>query len=117
MYPNPEVFSPERHLIRLSDGRWKLREDVTDPRKFAFGFGRRVCPGIHIAEQSLFAILTTVMQTLDVVRVKDHDGREVIPDARVNSGLLCHPLPFAYILRARSDAKNLLDMCVAVAEK
>jgi cytochrome P450 len=114
-YPEPSLFSPERHLTQLDDGSWKIREDVTDPRKFAFGFGRRICPGMHIAEQAMFAILTTVLQTLDIMRVKDCNGENVIPEARMSSGLLCHPLPFAYALRARPDARHLVDLCVAVA--
>jgi hypothetical protein len=70
---------------------------------------------MHLAEQSMFAILTTVLQTLDVLRVKNHEGEEVIPDARMSSGVLSHPLPFAYALRARPNAQNLVNACVAVA--
>lgn len=89
---------------------------MPDPRLYAFGFGRRVCPGRHIAEQSLFAILATVLHTLDVVRAKDGEGREVVPDVRVNSGLLSHTYPFPYELCMRADARELVDMCVAAAE-
>jgi hypothetical protein len=84
---------------------------------YAFGFGRRVCPGTHIAEQSLFANLATVLHTLDVMRAKDHDGMEVIPDVGVNSGVLCHALPFPYELRMREDARDLVEMCQTVAEQ
>jgi cytochrome P450 len=96
---------------------WKLRTDVPDPRTFAFGFGRRVCPGTHIAEQSLFATLATVLHTLDVMRAKGPDGKEVIPDVKVNSGALCHPLPFPYELHMRKDARELVDICATDADK
>lgn len=36
MYPNPETFNPERFLSANPE---------PDPRKWVFGFGRRVCPG------------------------------------------------------------------------
>jgi cytochrome P450 len=117
MYHNPSKFSPERHLTRMIDGAWSLRDDVTDPRKFAFGFGRRSCPGKHIAEQALFATLTTVIHTLDVMRAKDQHGREVIPEARMTSGLLCHALPFPYELRKRLDAEQLVEMCTVAVEQ
>lgn len=117
VYPEPDVFSPERYLVRLPDGAWKLRMDVTDPRTFAFGFGRRVCQGIHIAEQSLFTTLATVLHTLDIVRAKDNVGKEVVPEVRTNSGLLCHPEPFAYELHLRSDAQKLFEMCVAATDE
>jgi cytochrome P450 len=117
MYPDASNFSPERYLTRRSDSSWELREDVIDPRTFAFGFGRRVCPGKNIAEQGLFATLTTVIHTLDVRRAKDANGREVIPDVQMSSGLLCHPVPFAYELRMRDDAKHLVETCAAAVEK
>jgi hypothetical protein len=115
-YPDPDVFSPERYLTRLTDGSWKLRTDVIDPRTYAFGFGRCACPGIHLAEQSLFATLSSVLHTLYITRAKNRNGEEVIPDARMNSGLLCHPIPFAYNLCMRADAEKLVSMCVATAE-
>jgi cytochrome P450 len=116
-YPEPDVFSPERYLTRLTDGSWKLRTDVIDPRTYAFGFGRRACPGTHLAEQSLFAILSSALHTFDIARAKDGDGNEVVPEARMNSGLLCHPVPFAYELRMREDAEKLMEMCIAAAEQ
>jgi hypothetical protein len=115
-YPDPSAFSPERYLTRQSDGSWQLREDVVDPRKYAFGFGRRVCPGKSVAEQGLFASLTTVIHTLNIMRVKDSDGREVNPDARMSSGALCHPLPFSYQLCQRDHSEKLVEICVAAAK-
>ena len=37
LYPDPEVFSPERYF--MPDGSWDKR--VQDPANFVFGFGRR----------------------------------------------------------------------------
>jgi cytochrome P450 len=53
---DPEVFSdgegfkPERFM------------DTTDPRLLnhrfgCFGFGRRICPGMHVALQSLYIVI------------------------------------------------------------
>ena len=50
MFPDPEVYRPERFL------------NTDDPRlvnfTLQFGFGRRICPGMHIASASLFLIFT-----------------------------------------------------------
>ncbi|KZP14482.1 cytochrome P450, partial [Athelia psychrophila] len=42
-YPNPEIFDPERYIPAPG------KTVQTDPRTFAFGFGRRTCPGINLA--------------------------------------------------------------------
>jgi cytochrome P450 len=111
VYPNPEQFMPERYLDRLPSGAWSTRTDVRDPRDFAFGFGRRICPGVHIAEQSLFAMVATVLHTLSVGRSKDVDGNEIVPQPDAGSGLLSHPKPFEYTIRMRDNAKDLVQMC------
>lgn len=116
-FPQPSVFSPERYLNFRSDNTWELRTDVVDPRTYAFGFGRRVCPGRHIAEQSLFATLSTVAHTLKVMRANDSFGHEVVPDARMSSGFICHPIPFAYELQMREDAEHLVKLCAEAAER
>ncbi|KAF9063805.1 cytochrome P450, partial [Rhodocollybia butyracea] len=51
VFPDPHTFKPERFI------------ETTDPRlinhKFGcFGFGRRVCPGIHVALQSLYIVIS-----------------------------------------------------------
>jgi cytochrome P450 len=111
VYPNPEQFMPERYLDRLPSGAWSTRADVRDPRDFCFGFGRRICPGLHIAEQSLFAMVATVLQTLSIGRSKDVDGNEILPQPDAGSGLLSHPKPFDYTIGMRDDAKDLVQMC------
>jgi cytochrome P450 len=41
-FPDPENFNPQRWLT--PEG--KLRDDM---KAYPFGFGRRICPGQHIA--------------------------------------------------------------------
>lgn len=101
--------------MRQDDGTWAIRPDAPDPRKYAFGFGRRVCPGTHIAEQSLFATIATVLHTLDVFRAKDRNLHDIVPDVRVNSGTLSHPCPFPYRIRQRRDAQMLVMGCASDA--
>lgn len=49
MFPDPEAFRPDRFL------------DTSNPRfaefTLPFGFGRRLCPGMHVASQSLFILV------------------------------------------------------------
>jgi len=53
LFEDPETFNPSRFLFPHKPvGNWsgKVDSDFTMP----FGFGRRVCPGMHVALQSTF---------------------------------------------------------------
>jgi cytochrome P450 len=104
-YPEPERFNPDRYLA--PDGT--LDPAVRDPRTACFGFGRRICPGRAVAEVSLFATIATLLATVDVVRAKDAQGNEIVPEVDVTPGLLSHPKPFPWAVRPRSRyAEELL---------
>ncbi|KAI0371500.1 CyP450 monooxygenase [Pilatotrama ljubarskyi] len=53
-YPDPEEFRPERFL----------EDNARDPVAFVFGNGRRICPGRHFADASLFIIVASALHTL-----------------------------------------------------
>ncbi|EIW78754.1 hypothetical protein CONPUDRAFT_128357 [Coniophora puteana RWD-64-598 SS2] len=48
VYPEPEKFDPQRWI----DEEGRVREE--DRRFCTYGFGRRVCPGNHVANRSVF---------------------------------------------------------------
>jgi cytochrome P450 len=55
LFPEPDTFRPERFLtsnVNEDDLSSRMR-DFTLP----FGFGRRQCPGMHVASQSIFIVL------------------------------------------------------------
>ncbi|KAI0683658.1 cytochrome P450 [Cerioporus squamosus] len=66
-YPDPFEFRPERYLTDAGT----LRPDVLDPRSFMFGYGRRICPGRHFSESSLFITIACVLHTFVI-----HAGAE-----------------------------------------
>ncbi|KAG1826745.1 cytochrome P450 [Suillus subaureus] len=47
VYPDPDVFKPQRWI----DDQGHLRDDLAF---FIYGFGRRVCPGLHLANRSVW---------------------------------------------------------------
>ncbi|KAG1742246.1 cytochrome P450 [Suillus paluster] len=47
VFPEPDVFKPERWI----NDQGHIRDDL---KFFVFGFGRRVCPGQHVATRSVF---------------------------------------------------------------
>jgi cytochrome P450 len=110
-YPNPEVFNPSRYLT--PEGT--LDPSVRDPGTACFGFGRRTCPGRHIAATSLFAVVSTLLATVELVRAKDAEGNEIVPMVDVTDGITIHPKPFPWGVRPRSQhAKELLSSALEV---
>lgn len=110
-FPEPSVFKPERFL--LSDGR--LNESMRDLVMPAFGFGRRICPGKSLAYASLWASVSSVLCTFDVVKPTDETGRPIEPSGEYTTGLVSYPLPFKCRFKPRSDAAEAL-ICSAMQE-
>ena len=71
VYPDPEAFKPERFLSE--DG--SLRDDPVF--SMAFGFGKRICPGRHFVDSTLFIVASSVLSVFNVVKAKDEKGREI----------------------------------------
>lgn len=51
-------------------------------------FFGRVCPGKELADAQIFITIATVLATLDISRVRDENGREVIPHKHMESGVI-----------------------------
>ena len=99
MYPEPDSFKPERFIN--PDG--SLREDPV--LTSLFGFGKRLCPGRHLADATLFIVVASVLSVFDIKKGKDTDGG---PDAYpfTGGGLRCgHCISFV----AR-DRKLIVDL-------
>nr|BAK09453.1 cytochrome P450 [Postia placenta] len=94
VYPEPDVFKPERY--GGSDIEMKKVTDI------AFGFGRRVCPGFHFAEGTIFSVVVTVLATCDIVPVVDDHGQEIIPDIRYPTRSVICPEDVKCTFRPRS---------------
>ncbi|KAJ7857081.1 cytochrome P450 [Mycena olivaceomarginata] len=98
MYSNPEVFRPERFLL---DG--KLNPAIRDPEMVAFGFGRRICPGRHMATSILWITIASILSTFDIRKAIGKDGEVVEPTYEYFPGLVSSPLPFECSITPRSS--------------
>lgn len=99
-YPDPHNFKPERFL-----GDKPQRS----PQDWVFGFGRRVCAGQIMAEESIFLICATVLATLQISR-KVVDGVVVPMDLTQSAGLASRPTSFECDVKPRSEqARSLLN--------
>ncbi|KAF5325314.1 hypothetical protein D9619_009793 [Psilocybe cf. subviscida] len=87
MFPDPEAFKPERFI------------DTTNPRlknfDLPFGFGRRSCPGIHLARNSLYINVARLLWGFQIKPALDEKGNEIMPDCNAyTNGFNSRPVPF-----------------------
>ncbi|KAJ8083008.1 hypothetical protein PM082_008869 [Marasmius tenuissimus] len=96
MFPEPETFRPERFM------------ETEDPRlrnfDLPFGFGRRQCPGIHLARNSLFANTARILWAFNITPVKDDNLNDILPDTfNFTNGFNSKPVSFECNITPRND--------------
>lgn len=81
-------FKPERFL-KTAD-----HEPDPDPRHFVFGFGRRICPGLLLADTALFLNVAQSLAVFNINKPLDDEGKEIEPEIRWEPGVVSHPAPY-----------------------
>lgn len=94
MYPHPETFDPSRFLGP---------NPAPDPRRYVFGYGRRVCPGKQFANHSVWLTIVRSLAVFDIKKGVDDLGKEIEPEVRFSSGNISHPGPFKATITPRSS--------------
>ncbi|THV08021.1 cytochrome P450 [Dendrothele bispora CBS 962.96] len=87
MFPEPETFRPERFL------------ETDDPRlqtfDLPFGFGRRQCPGMHLALNSVFINISRLLWGFEITPKLDKEGNKILPDpSNFTNGFNSKPVSF-----------------------
>ncbi|KAI0647953.1 cytochrome P450 [Trametes meyenii] len=100
VYPDPEAFKPSRWL----NEKGKMKEDL---KFFNWGFGRRMCPGNHVAERSVFINTALTLWAFEI----SEDPTRPIDTMAIRDGTLAHPLPF--VVRFKPRIANLRERILA----
>ena len=80
-YPDPFRFDPDRHIATSK------RPAQRDPRSICFGYGRRICPGMNLAEASLYSVISTSLAVFEISKVVEN-GIEITPVHENTSGII-----------------------------
>ncbi|KZP29027.1 cytochrome P450 [Athelia psychrophila] len=112
-YPEPTKFNPDRFMVEGKPMRWGSGPDSKDRDHYAFGWGRRFCPGSAVAEASIFIALARIIWGLDFQPpINPTTGKELIPDmtdeTMFNDGFVVGPRACSVGFRARSDGHEAL---------
>ncbi|KLO18912.1 cytochrome P450 oxidoreductase OrdA-like protein [Schizopora paradoxa] len=108
-YKRPSEFIPERFI---GGDRYGGKPAETDVDEFTFGFGRRICPGNHLADATLFIVAAISLAVFDFKYAKDPDGQDIIPKFEFVPGTLTHPVQFKSGCAPRSEKAARLILSV-----
>lgn len=94
-FPNPRIFDPTRHNETSTLYECAHATDVKERGQWTFGSGRRMCPGMHVAENTLLLAISRILWAFDIQPAKDSDGNMVLIERdAVQPGLAAQPAPF-----------------------
>jgi hypothetical protein len=73
----------------------------------AFGFGRRVCTGKHIATNLLFLNIARILWACDIrPKVDENGSNNPVDQWGFSQGFISRPLPFECSISARSEERK-----------
>ncbi|KAF5357265.1 hypothetical protein D9757_013007 [Collybiopsis confluens] len=83
-FSEPEKFLPERFLGDSPSDQVR----AGNPYAIAFGFGRRICPGLHLGSVMLFCFISKALATFDIKRpIDSNTGKEYDPPVDAAPGM------------------------------
>ncbi|KAI1099041.1 cytochrome P450 [Jackrogersella minutella] len=121
-FPEPNEFRPERFI--------GFRDYPGQFGHSAFGWGRRVCPGMHLGAASVELNIARILWAFEIGPAKDSSEKDIDVDIfAFSDGFNSSPLPFPCSIKPRSsehvnvvemeyqDAIKSLETYTAVASK
>ncbi|KAL4923087.1 cytochrome P450 [Aspergillus undulatus] len=90
-YKDAMSFKPERFLGDNPE---------LDPYSFAFGFGRRICPGRILADSNIYLTISMSLAAFNIGKAV-RDGKEIDVQPHFLPGMISHPAPFVVSIKLR----------------
>ena len=110
-FPHPEVFDPDHYKGQTAlASELATAADYESRDHYGYGAGRRLCPGIHLAERNLFLAISKLLWGFSIGPGKDAHGNVIEPDVSNETGysagfLICaHDFPCE--IAPRSEARR-----------
>jgi cytochrome P450 len=107
-YINPSAFDPERFLGDDTSSAESAKSiDVSRRDHFGFGAGRRICPGINVADRSMLLGIARIFWAFNVKPKLGNDGKITLPQQDdFVPGFVAIPKKFDVVVTPRSEGKE-----------
>ncbi|TCD64635.1 hypothetical protein EIP91_003837 [Steccherinum ochraceum] len=100
VYADPFLFNPDRFLGENPE---------LNPKELFFGFGRRICPGQHLADVSTWLACAMSLAVFDIQRTKDSPPDITFMEGETFTGEgISRPFPFKCSITPRSAKAEAL---------
>jgi cytochrome P450 len=108
-WERPDAFDPSRYLSYPDKaGVYATSGDARGRDHFDFGGGRRICPGMHLAENSLFITVAKILWAFKIEPPLDADGnlqKMDLSDEAYEDGMNTLPKPFSVRFVPRNERR------------
>ncbi|KIM46552.1 hypothetical protein M413DRAFT_24257 [Hebeloma cylindrosporum] len=111
VYPDYDEFRPERFLDE--EGNHVTPPNTHGQGHVSFGFGRRVCLGMNVANNALFITMASLLWAVNIEPARGTDGKPFLPSRTdfLDETLVVRPVPFkCHISPRSSDITSVLQI-------
>jgi hypothetical protein len=121
-FPTPDVFDPAHYAgVTALAPELASAADYKKRDHYAYGAGRRLCPGIHVGERNLFLGIAKLLWGFEFAPGTNEVGEVVLPDTDAVTGycegfLVCAN-DFKCDIKPRSEARRETILREFEAEK
>jgi cytochrome P450 len=102
-------FDPDRYATRTQlSPHYAASPDFASRDHYTYGAGRRMCPGIHLAERTLVIAIAKLLWAFEF---RENPGKPVDVDPRTgySEGLVRAPVPFECEVLVRRGREGVVE--------